>query len=147
MRNFIIIKKQGSYYIVWTLSLGGSYLTPMRTIVLATKRGYYPCYGPLRLCRESVPLSDSTNVSIGWISVKRVALSFIHFPLRFTESEGPENDMSKMHTNSSGSKWILKREVTIDDFGGVFVTAFGHPRLVDSLNITVTARGLCVKWP
>ena len=50
------------------------------------------------MCRASEPLrsvalSDSINVSIGWISS-----SIGGFPLRFNESEGIESDMNKVRT-------------------------------------------------
>ena len=45
---------------------------------------------------KSVALSDSTMISHHWASVKQVALDFIRFPLRFTEPEGLESNMSKV---------------------------------------------------
>ena len=45
--------------------------------------------------------------------VKQVASSFIRFPLRIIKSEGLESDMSKVHTNVSRSKWVLKWEITV----------------------------------
>ena len=55
------------------------------------------------LCRawmplKSVALSNSIMISHRWAPVKRVALGFICFPLRFIESKRPESDMSKVRT-------------------------------------------------
>jgi hypothetical protein len=65
-------------------------------------------------------LLNFAMISHCWISVKRIALGFIHFPLRFIESEDLESDMSKVRTyqlsartNISNSKCVLKQDIIV----------------------------------
>ena len=51
-------------------------------------------------------------------SVKQVASSFIPYLLRFIKSEGLENNMSKVRTNGSGSKCVLKWKIIVLSISG-----------------------------
>jgi hypothetical protein len=79
-------------------------------------------------------LLNFAMISHRWVSVKRIALGFIHFPLRFIESEDLESDMSKVRTyqlsartNISNSKCVLKQDII------VVVSARCNPTSIDTL--------------
>ena len=56
-------------------------------------------------------LLNFVMISHPWASVKRVALGFIRFPLRFIESEGLESNISKVRTYQISVHQRLKYEV------------------------------------
>ena len=60
---------------------------------------------------HSIPIAYFTMISHRWASVKRVASSFIPFPLWFIESKGLKSDMSKVRTYQLSAHQRLRFKV------------------------------------